>query len=213
MGKFQKIIIILILVIFCPGLTIRAQDTINVTGPSRSVFKAESMRATMLAVAFPGLGQIYNRKYWKLPLVYAGFGGLVYSASYNGSHYNKMMKAYQDFTDNIPRTDSYIELITWADPSDYDPVLAPGTYDASDAEWVKDRLLNAVDYYKKYRDLSYIGIAAWYLLTVLDANVDASLFNYDISNNLELAVTPLQQVPLTPLASGAGLNLSLIVTF
>lgn len=165
----------------------------------------------MLAVAFPGLGQVYNRKYWKIPLVYAGFGALIYSVGFNTSHHNKYMKAYQDFTDKIPETDSYIELVTWMDPSVYDPVLAPETYDPSNASWIKDGLLQGVDYYKKYRDLSYIGIAAWYLLSVLDANVDASLFNYDISNNLELDVAPVKlPVPGFP---GAGLNLTLKLSF
>jgi len=165
----------------------------------------------MLAVAFPGLGQVYNRKYWKIPLVYAGFGALVYSISVNGNYYNKMMKAYQDFTDNIPATDSYIPLITWAKPQEYDPVLYPKDYNPSNAAWVKDNLLQAVDYYKKYRDLSYIGIAAWYIITIIDANVDASLFNYDISNKLDLTVYP-SRIPVTGVF-GAGLNISLIYTF
>jgi hypothetical protein len=76
---------------------------------------------------------------------------------------------------------------------------------------VEDNLLKAVDYYKKYRDLTYIGIAAWYLITVLDANVDASLANFDVTNNLDLEVTPLQ-LPV-PGVIGAGLNINLIFTF
>jgi hypothetical protein len=197
--------------LLCSYQNINAQDTSSVSPPARRMFKKEPLKATMLAVAFPGLGQIYNRKYWKIPLVYAGFGGLVYSLGFNTSSYNKLMKAYQDFTDKIPGTDSYVKLITWADPSAYDPVLAPDTYDPSKASWVKDRLLQGVDYYKKYRDLTYIGIAAWYLISVLDANVDASLFNYDISDKLDLEVAPVQ-LPV-PGYSGAGLNLSLIFTF
>lgn len=165
----------------------------------------------MLAVAFPGAGQVYNRKYWKIPLVYAGFGALAYSISFNGGNYNKMMKAYQDFTDNIPATDSYVQLITWADPSQYDPVLFPESYSQSNAKWVKDRLLQSVDYYKKYRDLSYIGIAAWYLISIIDANVDASLFNYDVSNNLDLAIYP-SGLPGRGVF-GAGLNIGLVYTF
>ncbi len=102
-------------------MTLLHRTTISVTRPKKNNFKAEPLKATMLAVAFPGLGQIYNRKYWKIPLVYAGFGGLAYSVSFNTSNYNKMMKAYQDFTDEIPETDSYLELITWAEPSEYDP--------------------------------------------------------------------------------------------
>ncbi len=73
------------------------------------------MRATMLAVALPGLGQVYNRKYWKMPFVYAGFGGVIFAISYISTKYNKFMKAYQDFTDEIPQTDSYLKLIKNAD--------------------------------------------------------------------------------------------------
>ena len=71
-----------------------AQDTTAFAMPvQKRQFSPEPMKATMLAVAFPGLGQVYNRKYWKIPLVYAGFGGLVYSVSFNSNNYNKMMKA------------------------------------------------------------------------------------------------------------------------
>ncbi len=166
----------------------------------------------MMAVAFPGLGQIYNRKYWKIPLVYAGFGGLIYSAGSNSSNYNKYMKAYQDFTDAIPETVSYQDLIQNDDPSTYDPVLHPDTYDPSTASYYRDGMLRMIDYYKRYRDLSYIGIAAWYLISILDANVDASLFNFDVSDNLDIAVVP-KQLPLPGGFIGAGLNMSLCVTF
>ena len=196
---------------FCLPYDITAQDTIAVTRPKKVSFKAEPLKATMLAVAFPGLGQIYNRKIWKIPLVYAGFGALVYSIGFNSSNYNTMMKAYQDFTDKIPATQSYIALIKWADPKEYDPVLYPGSYVPSNESWVKTNLLKSVDYYKNYRDLSYIGIAAWYLLSVLDANVDASLFNYDISNDLDLQVSPAN-LPV-PGGIGVGLNICLTFTF
>jgi len=188
-----------------------AQDTIAVARPVKRAFSPEPLKATMLAVAFPGLGQVYNRKYWKVPFVYAGFGGLAYSVGFNSSKYNEMMKAYQDFTDQIPETASYIELIKGAEPSDYDPVLYPETYNPSTRSWVEDNLLKAVDYYKKYRDLTYIGIAAWYLITVLDANVDASLANFDVTDNLDLEVSPLQ-LPV-PGVFGPGLNIRLVFTF
>ena len=196
----------------CFQQNIIAQDTLSVTETAKPVFKADPMRATMLAVAFPGLGQIYNRKVWKVPLVYAGFVGVIYAISYNSTNYNRFMKAYQDFTDEIPATDSYIEIIKNVDPSTYDPVLYPDTYDPASASWYKDRMLRQVDYFKKYRDLSYIGFAAWYLFTVLDANVDASLFNYDISNNLDLEVGPAK-LPLMSAHSGFGVNVSLTLNF
>jgi len=194
----------------CPLHNIFAQDSINISNPPKKTFKPEPLKATMLAVAFPGLGQVYNRKYWKIPLVYAGFGALAYSISFYTKNYNDMMKAYQDFIDKVPETSSYTRFIK-TDPSEYDPVLHPDTFDPSSASWIEDQLLSAVDSYKKYRDLSYIGIAAWYLVSILDANVDASLFNYDITNNLDLTVSPLH-LPVPGIA-GTGLNLCLVYTF
>jgi hypothetical protein len=209
----QKIKIILITLFCCLSHNLSAQDTVAVSGAGKRVLRLEPMKATMMAVAFPGLGQVYNRKFWKVPFVYAGFGGLAYSISFNTSKYNEMMKAYQDFTDKIPETNSYATL-SWlkvTQPSEYDPVLYPDTYDPSKEKWVEDNLIKSIDYYKKYRDLSYIGIAAWYLLTILDANVDASLSNFDVSDDLNIEVTPLQ-LPV-PGVAGAGISISLIYTF
>jgi hypothetical protein len=181
--------------LFCFNQSSSAQDSLSVKSEKKREkpeFKAEPQRATMLALTFPGLGQIYNRKFWKVPLVYAGFGGLIYAVGYNSSLYIKYMKAYQDFTDNIPETDSYLEILDFADPKEYDPVLYPDSYNASYYAHYKEGMLRQIDYNRKYRDLSYIGIALWYVVTVLDANVDASLFNYDISDNLNLVVAPVQ---------------------
>ena len=160
----------------------------------------------MLAVSFPGLGQIYNRKVWKIPLVYAGFGALIYAARFNSTNYLMYMKAYQDFTDTDPKTVSYVKLII-ADPSTYDPVKFPSAY-----TYYKDAMLRMVDYYKRYRDLSYIGIAGWYLVSILDANVDASLFNYDVSPNLNVTLLPMQ-MSLPGGFIGAGLSIDLKVNF
>jgi hypothetical protein len=186
-----------------------AQDTISISRPAKPALKLEPLRATMLAIALPGFGQIYNRKYWKVPFVYAGFGAIAYAIHINSKEYNIFMKAYQDFTDNIPATNSYQDLIKNVDPSTYDPVLYPNTYDPSTAAWYKESMLSRVDYFRKYRDLSYIGIAAWYLFTILDANVDASLFNYDISNDLDIKAEPV----MLPLSGQAYVGLSLKLTF
>jgi hypothetical protein len=210
---YFKISILLVLQLFCFQENIFAQDTLSVSKSVKHTFKAEPLKATMLAMSFPGLGQIYNRKYWKVPVVYAGFAGVIYAVNLNSSRYNMYLKAYQDLTDKIWETASYLDLeaLKNANPEEYDPVRHPATYKPESYSWYSERILGRVDYYKKYRDLSYIGIAAWYLITILDANVDASLFNYDISDNLDLEVEPIiipemsQSVP--------GLNLSLKVTF
>jgi hypothetical protein len=186
-----------------------AQDSLKVVSKVRHTFIAEPMRATMLAIALPGFGQVYNRKFLKVPFVYAGFGAIAYFISFNSKQYGIYMKAYQDFTDNIPATQSYLSLIKNALPQEYDPVLYPKTYNPNSASWYKEAMLSQVDYYKKYRDLSYIGIAAWYLVTILDANVDASLYNYDISNDIDLKLEPA----VLQLSGQAVVGVSLKVNF
>jgi hypothetical protein len=208
--SFQKIAVLIILHLICLQQTGFAQDTLSVVAHKKH-FRAEPLKATMLAVALPGAGQVYNRKYWKIPVVYAGFGALFYSAGFNSKNYKTYVLAYQDFTDVIPETDSYIKLIP-ADPSTYDPVLYPESYDPANAAYYKDGLLRMVDYYKRYRDLSYIGIAAWYLLSILDANVDASLFDFDVSDNLGITLAPVL-MPLPGGYTGAGLSASIKWTF
>lgn len=207
----QKISIILILQLLGMQQIIFAQDTLSVVTPKKHHFKAEPLKATMLAIALPGAGQVYNRKFWKIPLVYAGFGVLIYFAGVNGTNYTTFIKAYQDYTDLVPETNSYLKIIP-GNPIYYDPVLYPDSYVLSTYSYYKDELLRMVDYYKRYRDLSYIGIAAWYLISILDANVDASLFNFDVSNNLNLTVAPAL-MPLPGGYTGAGLCASLKWTF
>jgi hypothetical protein len=176
-------------------------------------FKPETLKATMMAVSFPGLGQIYNRKIWKIPVVYAGFGALIYSAGLNSKNYNLYMKAYQDFTDKIPQTQSYLKVI---DPNvrqdSYDKVVYPKSYSLAAYTDFQNAMLRMVDYYKRYRDLSYIGIAGWYLISILDANVDASLFNYDVSPNLNITFVPIQ-MSLPGGFVGAGLGVDLKINF
>jgi hypothetical protein len=204
----HKIVILLIASLLFFQQQAGAQDTLALAKPQKRQFKAEPLRATMLAIALPGLGQIYNKKYWKVPIVYVGFGAIIYAADYNGSRYNTFLKAYQDLTDAFPETDSYLDIKEWkgVDPAEFDRVKEPSSY-----SWHKDQLIRQVDYYRKYRDLSYIGVAAWYLVTILDANVDASLFNYDINDNLDLEIAPVQ-VPISGQAV-PGVNVTLRVTF
>jgi hypothetical protein len=171
----------------------------------------DPMKATMLAATFPGAGQIYNHKYWKLPLVYAGFAGLGYAVAYNTKWYNTYIKAYQDFIDAVPETDSYADLIKSPPREQYDPSLESDEFNKSTSAWIQDQLLAKVDYFRKYRDLSYIGIAAWYLLSILDANVDASLSDYDITENLNLAISPIT-MPYHNF-TGVGVGMTITINF
>lgn len=167
------------------------------------------VKATMMAAAFPGLGQVYNRKYWKIPLVYAGFGAVGYSIMRNSQNFNGYLEAYQDLTDGVAETISYEQYTPTFDPGEIDPALGSDNYSPQTHSWVKDQMLNAVSYYRRYRDLSYIGVAFWYILSIVDANVDALMSDYDVSPGLSFSLDP---VPVN-YAYGKTLGIGIKLTF
>lgn len=169
------------------------------------------LKATMMAAAFPGLGQVYNRKYWKIPFVYAGFGALGYSIVFNTSNFNKYLQGYQDLTDDIPGTNSYVEILqnTIYSPEQVDAALGSELYDPQVGSWIEDQVRNAVDYYRRYRDLSYIGVAAWYMITIIDAHVDANLADFDVGEDLSVEFQPVAIRTIY----GNGIGMGIKVTF
>jgi len=176
--------------------------------------KNDPMKATMLSVVLPGAGQIYNKKYWKLPIVYAGFGALIYAIKFNSDQHQLYYKGYMDFTDDIKETNSYINLpfLASINPELYDHWLQHPSYNAGTANRIELALLRMVDYHKRYRDLSMILTGAWYLIQILDANVDAHLMNYNVSDNLELTLSP-KMFNMPGMQTFAGLNMRFTFTF
>jgi len=163
-------------------------------------------KAALYSATFPGLGQVYNRKYWKVPIVYAGYATLGYFVYFNNKHYVSYRDAYIDFTDNNPATTSYYSIISKdADPRTYDKEVYPSTYNKSNYDWMKEQLKSGMQYYKRNRDLSLIGIAGWYILTILDAVVDAQLFHFDVNPNLSVQVLPAVQ-PVPGLQAAGGIT-------
>ena len=144
-----------------------------------NVFKPNPTKAVIYAAIFPGLGQIYNRKYWKLPIVYGGFLGFSYAISWNGRYYTDYSNGYQDIMDDDPETKSWENFLSYGQ----DPATV-------DKEWLKTVLKRRKDFYRRYRDLSIIGTIAMYGLSMLDAYVDAQLFDFDISPDLSFRVEP-----------------------
>lgn len=144
-----------------------------------TTWKPDPKRAMWLAIVLPGAGQIYNRKYWKLPIVYGGFLGCIYAMRWNNQMYQDYAKAYQDISDNDPNTQSYNEFlhlgvtITEANKSRYTQIF-------------KSRK----DTYRRYRDLSFFCMLGVYALSIIDAYVDASLSKFDISDDLSLRISP-----------------------
>jgi len=210
--------LLLIFALLCVSQITVAQDTISVysdaENPEAVIIssqqiqvnsivkrKGDPMKATMMSAVFPGGGQIYNRKYWKLPIVYAGFGGLFYMFKMNSDNYQMYYKGYLDFTDGIPETNSYEKFL---------PGYDPATIDAGTARRFEDEMLRRIDYHKRYRDLSIILTGVWYLAQILDANVDASLLDYDVSDNLELSLSPkMFNMPGTQPFTGLNLRFTL----
>ncbi len=133
----------------------------------------------MLSAAFPGLGQIYNRKYWKLPIVYGGLAGLGYSIYWNNKYYVYYTNAYYDFTDGDPTTNRWHQVI---DPN------AIGSPEQESQ--LASRLENKKTSYRRDRDYMIILTLGMYVLNIIDASVDAHLSDFDISKDLSLKVEP-----------------------
>jgi len=135
-------------------------------------------RAIWLALVIPGGGQIYNRKYWKLPLVYGGFVGCAYALNWNNQMYKDYSQAYLDIMDDDPNTKSY---------EDFLPISANISGQESRYQEI---FRKRKDMYRRQRDLSIFCFIGVYLLSVIDAYVDAELSNFDISKDLSLRVEP-----------------------
>lgn len=124
-------------------------------------------KASVLSAVLPGAGQIYNKKYWKVPVIYAGFAGLAYSFQFNQSRYVKYRNALKYRLDeDASTTDNYIGIYS------------------------DEQLSTLYQYYHRYRDLTVIGGAALYLLNIVDAAVDAHLFTFNVSDDLSMNIHP-----------------------
>lgn len=154
-------------------------DSLAKTMPMpRQRFIPDPNRALWLALVFPGAGQIYNRKYWKLPIIYGGFLGCTYALLWNQQMYLDYSQAYLDIMDDDPNTDSYLDML-------------PPRYDITGREErFKTVFKNKKNYYRRYRDLSAFCFVGVYLLSVIDAYVDAHLSEFDISPDLSLQLQP-----------------------
>lgn len=141
-------------------------------------FIPDPKRAMWLAMVIPGGGQIYNRKYWKLPLIYGGFIGCVYAMTWNNTMYRDYSQAYIDIMDNDENTKSYENFL-------------PPTYDVNaNMDRLKDLFKRRKNYYRRYRDLSMFCMIGVYALSILDAYIDAEMSSFDISDDLTLKVKP-----------------------
>lgn len=146
-------------------------------------------KATFMSSLIPGLGQYYNKQYWKMPIIYGGFTGLIYYASYNNYAYKKYKREYKWATDDDPNTIS---------------------------KYPKDNSLKLKNSWRRYRDLCFIGIGALYLLQAIDANVDAHFFNFTIDKDLSIKADPILMPDYTDITgnrTGTPIGVNLTMTF
>ena len=143
---------------------------------NQKIWVPNPTKATWLALVIPGGGQIYNRKYWKLPILYGGFAGCAYALTWNSKMYKDYSTAYKDAMNGNMQSSSITDL------------LPPG-YKISETQ-LKELLRKRKDTYRRYRDLSIFAFIGVYLLSVIDAYVDAELSNFDITPDLSMKVEP-----------------------
>lgn len=156
-------------------------DSTKIMKPQRdwTTWRPDPKRALWLALVLPGAGQIYNRKYWKLPIIYGGFIGCIYALTWNNMMYKDYSQAYQDIMDDDPNTASYNKFLHLG-----------VKIDSSNEEHYKEVFKNRKDKYRRWRDLSIFVMIGVYALSVIDAYVDAELSAFDISKDLSLKVGP-----------------------
>jgi calcineurin-like phosphoesterase family protein len=138
-----------------------------------------------LSTIIPGSGQIYNKKYWKAPIVWGALAGMGYLILSNNDKYHAYRTALKVRSDNDPSTiDPYAEVYS------------------------EDNLSVLSDYYRRNRDLSYLGVTAVYLLNIVDAIVDGHLQEFDVNDNLTFKFTPYYAYGM---GSESGLRISMFI--
>lgn len=174
-------VFILVILLFTTGFSSFSQnspkDSIKIRGDGEN---HSARRATIYSAVLPGLGQIYNRKYWKIPIVYGGFATLGYFINFNNEQYVTFKRAYSDLIDNDPYTTSYLDLKN----------VNPTFLRADKISAFTENLRGAKDNWRRYRDMVVIGTAVFYALNIIDASVDANFFNFNISDDLSMIWIP-----------------------
>lgn len=151
-----------------------------------SIFKKHSpQKASLMSAALPGLGQVYNKKYWKVPIIYIGLGTLGYFIVYNSQQYQFYRKAYIAKIDEDSTT---VDIFPFAS---------------------EDGLRQLLNQHRRTRDILIAGAVLVYALNIIDASVDAHLFEFDVSDNLSLHVEPLIVPDFTKGSAYKGIGVKL----
>lgn len=177
-------ICILFICAFCINSTAQTTDTIPVDPELQQ--RHSPHKATIMSLVVPGLGQVYNKKYWKVPIIYAGLAGTLYFAFQERDQFNNLKEAY------IKRVDD-----------------DPTTVDTKYQNYSNENMLNLIDYHRRNRDLLFIASGIVYALNVVDAAVDAHLYYFDLSDDLSASIRPNVEFDSYALGFAPGLKINL----
>lgn len=161
------------------SVSVKKISKYDVWVPRETEFNPDPTRAVWMSALFPGLGQIYNRRYWKLPIVVGAYLGLGYATSWNNGMLNDYTRAYRDIMDTDPSTKSYMDF--------FPPTIKEEDLDKT---WLTNVLRSRKNFYRRNRDLCVICMIGVYLVAMVDAYVDASLSHFDISPDLSMDLSP-----------------------
>ena len=177
-GVQPRLVVLSDTLVLIKGETVRLIPSVHVGALGHSPHTA-----TMYAAILPGLGQIYNGKYWKLPILYGGAAALGYAIHFNNKYLKLYSNAYRDFLLGDPNNKSYMYFVERAHLTEEQ---VNGTYKS----WFQSSLKRKKDYYRRYRDLSIFGMVGLYVVQIVDACVDAHFFNFDVSDDLAINWSP-----------------------
>jgi hypothetical protein len=147
-------------------------------------------KATIYSAILPGLGQAYNKKYWKIPIIYAGFGTLAYFIGVNGTEYRKFRQAYN--------------IVAIGDTANFQNNEYVVRYNANLTQLQEGR-----NYYRRNLELNYILVGLLYILNLIDASVDANLYNFDVSDDISLRFDPVRSQNVFVPKPSVGLTLTM----
>ena len=150
-------------------------------------FNPSPAKAVWLAALFPGAGQIYNRKYWKLPIVYGGFLALLYGYNFNQRYFRTYQNAYRDLITNSPNA-SYLQFLPGYN------IEAKKQFAERNHDYLQKTFTRKKDTYRNWRDYCIVGMLGVYLVSIVDAYVDAALYHFDISPELDAYNSPSMMV-------------------
>jgi hypothetical protein len=185
--KILGSLFIIFVISFSDNNNVQAQNIEGISKYDTSLMRIHSpAKASFYSAVLPGLGQAYNKKYWKIPILYAGSGTLIYFINFHNTHYLRYKKAYILRVANDPNNEDEFKK------------------NHLDNLYTDENLKYLMDTYRRWRDLCVFSLAGVYLANIIDATVDAYLFDYDVSQDLSLHIEPA--IFQTPSSTSLGLS-------